>query len=78
MFLADTCSSTTNSSYTKSNWTLVSYHSDDVITISASTCADLDLDDDFSKLSAEEILQLVENIKHTYTRHTRSFTAIQQ
>ena len=59
MFLVDTHFSTTNSPYIKLEWILVSHHPDDVITISASKCLGLDLDDDISQPPAEEILQLM-------------------
>ena len=78
MFLVDNHPRTTNSSYTKPEWILVSYHQDDVITISASTPPDSDLDNDFSQPPAEEILQLIGNVKYTHARHTTSLTAIQQ
>ena len=60
-----------NSSYMKLDWILVLHYPDDVITISPSSPPDLELDADFSQLQAEEILQLIKNMKHTHTRHTR-------
>ena len=69
-----TCS--INSCCTKPEWILVSYHQDDVITISASISPDSDLDDDFSQPPAKEILQLIDNIKHIHMRHSRSLNNI--
>ena len=59
------------------HWILVSYHPDDVITISPSSPPDLDLDDIFAQPPAEEILKLIYHIKTTHARWTRSLTAIQ-
>ena len=73
-----TCSSTTNSCYTKPEWILVSHLPDDVITISTSTSPDVYLDDDFSPSPVAEILQLLENMKHTHARCSWSLTALWQ
>ena len=61
MFLVDACPSTIIRSYTKPQWILVSYHSDDIIIMSANTSPDSDIEDNFSQPPAEEILQLIEN-----------------
>ena len=68
MFLVDTHFSTTDSSYIKLAWTLVSHHPDDVIFVSPSTPPDLNPNDNFCQPPAEEILQLIKNIKHTHTQ----------
>ena len=62
---------TANSSYIILDWILVSHHPDDVITILPSSSPGLDLDDVFSQPPAEEILQLIYNIRNTHTRQTR-------
>ena len=46
--------STTNSSYTTLDWIPVSYHPDDVITISPSSVPDSDIDDIFTQPPAEK------------------------
>ena len=58
MFLVGTHCSTTNSSYVKLDWILVSHHPDDIIIKSPSTPPDSDIDDDFSQTPAKEILLL--------------------
>ena len=68
--------STTNRSYITLDWILDSYHPDDVITISSSSLIDLDHDDIFLPPPAKEVLKLICNIKDTYTRHSRSLTAL--
>ena len=65
-----TASSTCNTSY----WVLVSHHPDDVIIVSSCTPLDADPNDEFIQPPTE--LQLISNIEHTPTKHTRSKTAI--
>ena len=56
------------------DWILVSHHLHDVITISLSMPLDSDLGDVFTQPPAEQVLQLIYNIKNT--KWTRSLTAI--
>ena len=58
--------STPYSSYKTLNWIFVSHYPDDVIMISPSSPPDLDLGDVFTQPPAEEILQLIYNIKNMY------------
>ena len=55
--------SPTNRSYTTLDWILLSYHPDDVITISPSSLPDLDLEDVFFQSPTEEILILITTSK---------------
>ena len=57
-------------------WLLVSHHPDGVIITSPSTPPDSNIEDDFCQPLEEKILQCIENIKHTHTRHTRSISAL--
>ena len=60
--------STTNRSYNTLGWILVSHHPDDVITISPSALPDSDHGDVFTQSPAQEILQLIYNIKNVHTK----------
>ena len=55
---------------------LVSHHPDDVITSSSSSYLDIYLNDDFAQPLAEQVLQLINNIKPTTVNCTRLITAI--
>ena len=54
----------------------LSHHPYDVITISPSFPPDSELGDVFTQPPAEQVLQLIYNIKNAHTRGTRSLTAI--
>ena len=58
-------------------WILLSHHPDVIIIISYSSSTDTDRNAEFIPPPAEQVLQLISNIKHAPTKHTRSVTAIQ-
>ena len=67
--------STANSTLNTSFWILVSHDPDDVIIISSCSPLDTECHDEFIQPLTEQILQLINNIKHKPTKHTRSITA---
>ena len=68
--------SKTNNSYNTLDWILVSHYPYDVITISTNSPPDADLGDVFTQPPAEQILQVIYNIKNTHDRQIGSLTAI--